>query len=495
MGDFSMKTPVAVPCRVTSSYGFTLLIPLIATIVCTATASVEDYSAWTYCGSVFLNTTASGADVSNNIIDFPVLVNLIGNNFPFDQAKGSGEDIRFSKTDGTHLSFQIEQWDSSGAAAAVWVRVDTVYGNNSSQKILMYWGKSDAVDSSNGEAVFDTSDSFRGVWHLKDGNDATYRNNDGTNNGVSIVDAAIGQGGDFENSETDNLDLGTNIAGSGETELTLSFWFKAESFSGLRSVFNADGWNSGDLHYQFNGDQLEFTVNGFNAEKCKDAFSTGQWYHVATTWEKTSKDINWYVNGTFVDNDVASASVDADLSTEYVIGAWWDGAFSRTFDGILDELRLSNTVRSADWIKLSYENQKQGQTMVTVNTPFLPLTGSTMRGGIVMGGKDLEGIDSMSAKTVELGRLRISDWSIDVPDYVFDEGYELPSMAQVEEYVLEHCHLPGVPDAARLESEGMDLGDMHLMLLKHIEQINLHLIAQEKRIHNLKSKLMQGTCQ
>jgi hypothetical protein len=215
---------------------------------------------------------------------------------------------------------------------------------------------------------------------------------------------------------------------------------------------------------------------------------------VATTWEKTSKDINWYVNGTFVDNDEASASVDADLSTEYVIGAWWDGSFSRTFDGILDELRLSNTVRSADWIKLNYENQKSGQTFVTVNAPYLPIPGGTMEGNIAMNGKDVEGIDSLEANVVNLDRLRISDWSIDVPDYVFEEGYELPSMAQVEKYVRERGHLPGVPGAARLEEEGMDLGEMHLILLKHIEQINLHLIAQEKRIHNLKSKLMQGTC-
>jgi biopolymer transport protein ExbB len=263
-----METPTATPYREEFSFsGFALLITLITTLFCNAAATADDYSAWTYCGSVVLNTTASGADISNNIIDFPVLVNLTGNNFPFDKAKGSGEDVRFAKTDGTHLAYQIERWDSIGAAAAIWVKVDTVYGNNSSQKILMYWGKSDASDSSNGEAVFDTSDAFRGVWHLKDGYDATYRNNDGTNNGVSIVDAAVGQGGDFENSETDNLDLGSSIAGSAETELTLSLWFKAESFSGLRSVFNGDGWSSGDLHYQFNGDQLQFTVNGFSDEK------------------------------------------------------------------------------------------------------------------------------------------------------------------------------------------------------------------------------------
>lgn len=56
-------------------------------------------------------------------------------NFNFSEALGSGENIRFSKADGTHLYYQIERWDSLSGEAQVWVRVDTVYGNNSTQYI------------------------------------------------------------------------------------------------------------------------------------------------------------------------------------------------------------------------------------------------------------------------------------------------------------------------------------------------------------------------
>ncbi len=33
----------------------------------------------------------------------------------------------------------------------------------------------------------------------------------------------------------------------------------------------------------------------------------------------------------------------------------------------MDELRISSTARSADWIKLSYENQRTGSTYVTIS--------------------------------------------------------------------------------------------------------------------------------
>src|SRR5690606_32079229 len=68
--------------------------------------------------------------------------------------------------DATPLPYQIESWSSG--AAAIWVKVDTIKGNNSTQKIRMHWGNGSAAAESNGAAVFDTANGFRGVWHLHD---------------------------------------------------------------------------------------------------------------------------------------------------------------------------------------------------------------------------------------------------------------------------------------------------------------------------------------
>ena len=43
------------------------------------------------------------------------------------------------------------------------------------------------------------------------------------------------------------------------------------------------------------------------------------------------------------------------------IGGWYD---NYTFVGDIDEVRISKVARSADWVRLEYENQKPLQTLV-----------------------------------------------------------------------------------------------------------------------------------
>ena len=126
------------------------------------------YPAWKYSKRLYLNTTASGAAVSGNVLGFPVLVRLTNSNFVFNQAQIYGEDIRFAKSDNTPLSYEIERWDSANQKAEVWVKVDTVHGGNNAQYLEMYWGRSNVGSGSDAAAVFDTGSGFAGVWHMNE---------------------------------------------------------------------------------------------------------------------------------------------------------------------------------------------------------------------------------------------------------------------------------------------------------------------------------------
>jgi len=126
------------------------------------------YSGWQYKKQVKFDTTSSGADVSGNVSDFPVLVRLTSSGFDFSQAKDNGEDMRFADSDGTELSYQIERWDKTGQTADIWVLVPQVDGDSDTDYIEMYWGNSGATDESNGENVFQTNNDFAGVWHLNE---------------------------------------------------------------------------------------------------------------------------------------------------------------------------------------------------------------------------------------------------------------------------------------------------------------------------------------
>ena len=60
-------------------------------------------------------------------------------------------------------------------------------------------------------------------------------------------------------------------------------------------------------------------------------------------------------------------------------------------------------------------------------------------------------------------------------------------LESVERFVMKLKHLPEVPSAAALKSEGKDLASMNLRLLKKVEELTLHAIEQDKRIKALES--------
>ncbi|GAB3749939.1 hypothetical protein GCM10028817_10590 [Spirosoma pomorum] len=76
------------------------------------------------------------------------------------------------------------------------------------------------------------------------------------------------------------------------------------------------------------------------------------------------------------------------------------------------------------------------------------------------------------------------DWS----DKVFESGYRLWSLSEVDRYVRSHKHLPGVPSASDVVSEGVDVGQMQAKLLEKIEELTLHVIQLQSRINTLEKQ-------
>ena len=76
-----------------------------------------------------------------------------------------------------------------------------------------------------------------------------------------------------------------------------------------------------------------------------------------------------------------------------------------------------------------------------------------------------------------------------VADYVFAEDYNLKSLSEVENYVNEHKHLPGVPSAAEMEAEGISVSQMSNILLEKVEELTLHMIQLQKENAALKQEM------
>ncbi|MDQ3290013.1 MAG: TMF family protein, partial [Bacteroidota bacterium] len=80
-------------------------------------------------------------------------------------------------------------------------------------------------------------------------------------------------------------------------------------------------------------------------------------------------------------------------------------------------------------------------------------------------------------------------------DYVFEEGYNLMPLYEVEKYINTNKHLPDVPSAAEVEKNGIEVGEMNATLLRKIEELTLHMIELKKENDALKSRLDNLTIQ
>ncbi|WP_156874860.1 hypothetical protein [Sulfitobacter alexandrii] len=85
-------------------------------------------------------------------------------------------------------------------------------------------------------------------------------------------------------------------------------------------------------------------------------------------------------------------------------------------------------------------------------------------------------------EVVVTGTLVVNNTDMNVPDYVFEPGYDLPTLAEIDAFIADNGHLPGVPSAAEVAGSGLDMTRMQMAQLEKIEELTLHTISQENRI-------------
>lgn len=111
----------------------------------------------------------------------------------------------------------------------------------------------------------------------------------------------------------------------------------------------------------------------------------------------------------------------------------------------------------------------------------LIVRGSVAIGTEVQDGYDLAVCGNIRAADVKVNA--ISDWC----DYVFEEDYNLRTLAEVDDYIQKNKHLPEVPSAIEVETEGIAVSEMLILMMKKIEELTLYTIEQEKRIKELEN--------
>lgn len=86
------------------------------------------------------------------------------------------------------------------------------------------------------------------------------------------------------------------------------------------------------------------------------------------------------------------------------------------------------------------------------------------------------------------GAIRAKEFFVETgwADFVFQDDYELPSLVEVKTHIEEHGHLPGVPTAAEVQKNGLEMGQAQTLMMQKIEELTLYVLQLSDENADLK---------
>lgn len=345
-----------------------LLIPVnIFVPDASADPSGMTISDWSYYQTVTIESDFIETDLTN----FPVL--LVIPDATGDKCNG-GDSIRFVN-DGntTEYYYEIEKWvDDSDRI--VWANI-TFISSTVDTNVIMYYGNSGVSDNQSVADVW--NDHYVMVQHMNasSGNifDSTAYDNDGSASGSFNYEQTgqVGYGIDFVG--VDDFFTVSRDSSIEPQTLTLEGWMKSDVYEN-NAIFDKAYTSHGDPYYSYQLSILDPADNNFfiivvgdtfaeqnNINKQDVGYTTGTWMYFAMTFDGT--DMYFYNNDNtpILSSDAVTIAYHA---TDLYIGARRNSA-NYEFNGILDELRISNVARNISWIRAAYNNTNQTEGFIT----------------------------------------------------------------------------------------------------------------------------------
>ena len=65
---------------------------------------------------------------------------------------------------------------------------------------------------------------------------------------------------------------------------------------------------------------------------------------------------------------------------------------------------------------------------------------------------------------------------------------QVRKLSEVESFIKSHGHLPGVPSAAQVVAEGVDMAKMDATLLQKIEELTLYMVDMKKEVNAMRQE-------
>ena len=296
------------------------------------------------------------------------------------KAQTDGDDFVITNVDQVKLDHEIESYDSSTGHLIAWVNVPTL-SSSSYTTLYLYYGNGAASNQENVAAVWDTN--YKEVHHFvgttAEGlDDSTSNNNDVTGvTGTPIYNVAgkIGAGVEFVPNSGLTISDAAGLDGF-TSAATFETWLKTDDIgieqgvlakwgTGNKAWFIELSPNAGTTKIMF-----YFTEDGATSNYvfASQTLITGNWYHLAVVWQSNQVPL-FYLNGNLV------ATWRGDTSTTIYDGTAVQGIGQRVpfyFNGVMDEVRISDVDRSDGWLSTQYNNQVDPSTFMEVGPEETP---------------------------------------------------------------------------------------------------------------------------
>ncbi|WP_316800434.1 hypothetical protein [Pedobacter frigidisoli] len=204
-----------------------------------------------------------------------------------------------------------------------------------------------------------------------------------------------------------------------------------------------------------------------------------------TWWDRdpTSETHRWGTrNFTFMTLNGGSSMLDLESYS----GGWTiNSRTNAASPGAINGLKLSTGYLGEEkWAGIS----GTAEDIHSNNTALSLYAGQSEKMRVLANGNVGIGTLNPQEKLSVFGTIRSSEVKVSSanwPDYVFEKGFKIGGLDELEKYIKLNKHLPEMPSAKEVEIEGIALGDMNSLLLKKIEELTLYLIEKDTQINSL----------
>ncbi len=283
-----------------------------------------------------------------------------------------------------------------------------------------------------------------------------------------------------------------------------TFWgINSEPVQEYRLSVGGKIWSEGLTTQTIAGETNKMLVIKTNGQDRLTLGTSGQVYADDKTWwgigTYPSQGIRLSVKGTFQTDSIASQAISTNnlqvknIFISNILSPNGNTSIALSNGGsVMVKGNIGiNIAPEEDYSLLTNGNVlTTGNTIINGNTT---IEGNSSLKGHVKIGQVAENEGSNYSLAVG-GNVICEEVKVEVkemwPDYVFHKSYNLMPLQDIEKYIQQNNHLPGIPSAEEVkDNKGIEVGNMQKLLLQKIEELTLHMIELKKENDLLKEKI------